>query len=207
MDIVPLVKSSVDIVHVVGEYVRLRKQGNRYVGLCPFHQEKTPSFGVHPGLQIFKCFGCGKAGDVFNFLMDMEGMSFFEALKMLADQHGIELPKRGAGMSDEESRLRAALYQAHEAAQRFFRTQLDSPEGRAAREYLNRRGLAADTITEFGIGYAPGGSRLARLLENEGFPAEQILQSGLARKGTEGTGLYDRLRQRLMFPIWNERGQ
>lgn len=208
MDIVPLVKSSVDIVHVVGEYVRLRKQGNRYVGLCPFHQEKTPSFGVHPGLQIFKCFGCGKAGDVFNFLMDMEGMSFFEALKMLADQHGIQLPKRGAdAMSDEESRLRAALYQAHEVAQRFFRAQLDLPEGRAAREYLNRRGLAADTIAEFGIGYAPGGGRLARVLENEGLPIEQIQLSGLAQKSTEGTGLYDRFRQRLMFPIWNERGQ
>ncbi|MBI3668091.1 MAG: DNA primase, partial [Acidobacteria bacterium] len=110
MDFAPHVKSSVDIVAVVGEYVRLKKHGARFVGLCPFHSEKAPSFGVHPGLQFFKCFGCGKGGDVFNFLMEIEGMSFFEALKTLAEQHGIPLPKRGPdAMADEETRLRAAL--------------------------------------------------------------------------------------------------
>ena len=124
MDFVPYVKSSVDIVGVVAGYVRLKKQGpTRWVGLCPFHSEKTPSFSVHSGLQIFKCFGCGKAGDVFNFLMEIDGMSFYEALKALAEQHGIPLPKRGpAEMADAETKLRAALYQMHELAQRFFST-------------------------------------------------------------------------------------
>lgn len=212
MDFAPHVKSSVDIVRVVGDYVRLKKQGaNRYVGLCPFHSEKTPSFSVHAGLQIFKCFGCGKGGDVFNFLMEMEGMSFFEALKTLAEQHGIALPKRGPdAMADEETRLRAALYQMHEIAERFFRSQLQAPEGRAAREYLAKRGLPGEAVEEFGLGFAPAGNRLARALEKEGFTREQLKASGLAGESTEGgasSPLYDRFRNRLTFPIKNESGK
>src|SRR5262249_49613540 len=202
MDFVPYVKSSVDIVQVVGDYVRLKKQGNRFVGLCPFHTEKTPSFGVHPGHQFFKCFGCGKGGDVFNFLMEIEGISFFEALRTLAEQRGIPLPKRGPeAMADEETRLRAALYGMHEAAQRFFRAQLETPEGKSAREYLQKRGLPPDGVEEFGIGFAPGGNRLVRVLEKEGYRAEHLKQSGLVMESQEGTGLYDRFRHRLMFPI------
>jgi len=212
MDFAPHVKSSVDIVRVVGDYVRLKKQGaNRYVGLCPFHSEKTPSFTVHAGLQIFKCFGCGKGGDVFNFLMEMEGMSVFEALKTLAEQHGIALPKRGPdAMADEETRLRAALYQMHEIAERFFQSQLQAPEGRAAREYLAKRGLPGEAVEEFGLGFAPAGNRLARSLEKEGFTREQLKASGLAGESSEAAGspsLYDRFRNRLTFPIKNESGK
>ncbi len=208
MDFVPYVKSSVDIVQVVGDYVRLKKQGNRFVGLCPFHSEKTPSFGVHPGHQFFKCFGCGKGGDVFTFLMEIEGISFFEALKTLAEQRGIAMPKRGPeAMADEETRLRAALYDMHEAAQRFFRAQLETPEGKTARDYLAKRGLPADSVEEFGIGFASGGNRLVRLLEKEGFRPEHLKQSGLVMESQEGTGSYDRFRNRLMFPIASERGR
>ncbi|MBI3694906.1 MAG: DNA primase, partial [Acidobacteria bacterium] len=209
MDFAPFVKSSVDIVRVVGDYVRLKKQGpHRMVGLCPFHSEKTPSFSVHAGLQIFKCFGCGKGGDVFNFLMEIEGMSFYEALKALAEQHGIPMPKRGPeAMADEETRLRAALYQAHEIGMRLFRAQLDAPEGQAAREYLVKRGLPPDAVAEFGLGYAPGGSRLARALEKEGLTPEQIEASGLALKSQDGPAFYDRFRNRLIFPIKNESGK
>src|SRR5712692_2353230 len=208
MDFVPYVKSSVDIVQVVGDYVRLKKQGNRFVGLCPFHSEKTPSFGVHPGHQFFKCFGCGKGGDVFTFLMEIEGISFFEALKTLAEQRGIAMPKRGPeAMADEETRLRAALYDMHEAAQRFFRAQLETPEGKTARDYLAKRGLPADSVEEFGIGFASGGNRLVRLLEKEGFRPEHRKKSGLVMESQEGTGSYDRFRNRLMFPIASERGR
>ncbi len=209
MDFAPHVKSSVDIVRVVGDYVRLKKQGaNRYVGLCPFHSERTPSFSVHAALQIFKCFGCGKGGDVFNFLMEIEGMSFFEALKTLAEQHGIPLPRRAAdSLADEETRLRAAVYQMHEIAQRFFRRELEAPGGQPAREYLAARGLPPEAIEEFGIGFAPGGNRLTRALENEGFTREQLTAGGLAAESQDNPGLFDRFRNRLMFPIAGETGK
>ena len=209
MDFVQHVKSQIDIVRVVGDYVRLKKQGpQRWTGLCPFHAEKTPSFSVHEGHQFFKCFGCGKGGDVFNFLMELEGMSFFEALKSLCEQHGIPMPKRGPeALADEQTKLRAAVYQMQEVAQKFFRAQLDSPEGKAAREYLTKRGLPADVAEEFGLGFAPGGSRLTKVLEREGFTPEQLDAGGLALQSQDGPGYYDRFRNRLMFPITNESGK
>ncbi len=209
MDFAQQVKSSVSIVGVIGEYVRLKKQGaQRYVGLCPFHGEKTPSFSVHEGLQIYKCFGCGKGGDVFSFLMEMQGLSFFEALKALAEQHGIPLPQRPAGdLNDAESRQRAALQRMHEIAQSFFLKQLRGPEGASARGYLEHRGMPLETQERFGLGYAPGsGNRLMKVLEAEGFQPEQMDPSGLVAKNEEGRR-YDRFRDRLMFPIHNESGK
>jgi DNA primase len=209
MDFSRHVKSQIDIVRVVGDYVRLKKQGSqRWVGLCPFHTEKTPSFSVHEGHQFFKCFGCGKGGDVFNFLMELEGMSFFEALKTLCEQHGIPLPKRGPeALADEQTKLRAAVYQMHESAQRFFRQQLETPEGKTARDYLARRGLPQEASEQFGLGFAPSGSRLAKALEREGFSAEQLEAGGLVARSPDGSGYYDRFRSRLIFPIANESGK
>jgi DNA primase len=209
MDFAQQVKSSVNIVGVIGEYVRLKKQGaQRYVGLCPFHSEKSPSFSVHEGMQIYKCFGCAKGGDVFNFLMEMQGLNFFEALKTLAEQHGIPMPQRSSGdFSDAESRQRALLYRIHEVAQDFFQKQLRGADGAAARAYLEKRGMPPETQERFGLGYAPGsGNRLLRLLEAEGFPADQLEPSGLVGKSEEGRR-YDRFRDRLMFPIHNESGK
>ena len=121
MDFVEQLKSSVDIVQVIQEYVRLRKAGpTRFSGLCPFHNEKTPSFSVHAGHQFYKCFGCGAAGDVLKFVMEMERISFYEALKLLAERHGIPMPRRSE-YSDPETKLRAALYQMHELAEEAFR--------------------------------------------------------------------------------------
>jgi len=208
MDFAPRVKSQVDIVRVIADYVRLKKQGARWVGLCPFHSEKTPSFSVHPGLQIFKCFGCGKGGDVFQFLIELEGMSFFEALKTLAEQHGIPMPKRGSeAMADEQTKLRAAVYRMHEIAQRFFRAQLETADGKPARDYLHKRGLTPEAAAEFGLGCAPGGGRLTRALESEGFTADQLEAGGLVVKSQDGPGWYDRFRNRLMFPITGESGK
>lgn len=209
MDFAQHVKSSVDIVGVLGEYVRLRKQGpDRFVGLCPFHTEKTPSFSVHQGLQIYKCFGCGKGGDVFSFLMELQGLSFYEALKTLAEQHGIPMPRRQFGeLSDEESRRRTALYRMHEIAQEVFQKQLQRPQGAQALEYTRRRSLSAEVIAEFGLGYAAARSRLTDQFHREGLPDKHIEESGLVSRSRDGTGFYDRFRDRLTFPISNENGR
>src|SRR5579884_3933067 len=132
MELAEHVKSSVDVVRVIGEYVRLKRAGAgpRYVGLCPFHNEKTPSFSVHSTHQFYKCFGCGAGGDVFAFVMQMEGLSFFEALKLIAERNGIALPRR-SDQSDAEAKLRAALFEMHEIAERQFQANLAGPEGAA----------------------------------------------------------------------------
>ena len=204
MDFVEQLKSSVDIVQVIQEYVRLRKAGpTRYSGLCPFHKEKTPSFSVHAGHQFYKCFGCGAAGDVLKFVMEMERISFYEALKLLAERHGIPMPRRSE-YSDPETKLRAALYQMHELAEEAFRTNLQGGVGTEAREYLDRRGVAPAISEEFGLGYAERSGRgLVRLFEKHNFTGEQMEASGLVLKRDDGS-FYDRFRHRLMFPIHNE---
>lgn len=207
MDFVEQLKSSIDIVDVVGQYVRLRKAGTRYVGLCPFHTEKTPSFGVHAVHQFYKCFGCGAGGDVLKFVMEIEGLTFYEALKSLADRYGIPMPKR-AEYSDPETKLRAALYRMHEMARDLYRSALGSSAGTEARGYVARRGLSPAIVGEFELGYAEAsGQQLARAFEKEGFTAEQMEASGLVLKRQEGTGFFDRFRNRLMFPIQDEQGR
>jgi DNA primase len=209
MDFVEHLKSSVDVVKVIGEYLRLRRvgAGPRYMGLCPFHTEKTPSFSVHQTHQFYKCFGCGVGGDVLNFVMEIERLSFYEALKLLADRNGIPMPKR-TEYSDEETRLRAALYQMHEVAERLFRENLSGPGKTQARDYLTKRGVPPDLVEEFGLGYSErSGQQLARRFERDGFTAEQLEASGLVLKRQDGSGFYDRFRGRLMFPIHNESGK
>src|SRR5438105_3843795 len=207
MDFVAQLKSSVDIVPVIQEYVRLRKAGpTRYSGLCPFHNEKTPSFSVHAGHQFYKCFGCGAAGDVLKFVMEMERLSFYEALKLLAERNGIPMPKRSE-YSDPETKLRAAIYQMHELADEAFRANLQAGPGSAARSYIEKRGVASEIAAAFGLGYAErSGSSLMRLFEKHNFTAEQMEASGLIGKRDDGS-LYDRFRHRLMFPIHNESGK
>ncbi|MEZ5391798.1 MAG: CHC2 zinc finger domain-containing protein [Bryobacterales bacterium] len=152
MDFKDHVKSSVDIVRVVGDYVRLKKSGSeRWVGLCPFHSEKTPSFSVQSRLQIYKCFGCGKSGDVFNFVMEHQGLSFYEALTMLAEQNGIPVPQRREGpQADAETKRREALHAMHDIAQRHFAQQLNSPAGREALAYLGPASSTAKTSSVSG---------------------------------------------------------
>src|SRR5215831_10662159 len=180
MDFVEQLKSSVDIVSVVGEYVRLRRSGaNRYMGLCPFHNEKSPSFTVHVLHQFYKCFSCGVSGDVIKFVMEKEGLSFYEALKSLAERYGIAMPTRSQ-YADDESKLRGALTAMHEAAQEDFRANLKSQAGETARAYTAKRGLAAETVEHFGLGYSDrSGRAVVRLFEQRGFPVAQMEQSGL----------------------------
>ena len=206
MDFVEQLKSSVDIVKTVGEYVRLKRMGStpRYMGLCPFHTEKTPSFSVHGSHQYFKCFGCGKGGDLLDFIMEIERVSFVEALKLLAERNGIAMPKRE--YSDPDSKLRGMLMEMHEIAASTFQANLNSPAGIEARNYLSGRGVTPEQIAEFGLGVSDAsGQQLVRQLQR--FGVENLEHSGLVLKRQDGSGFFDRFRGRLMFPIHNESGK
>ena len=209
VDFVEQLKSAIDIVKVIGEYVRLRRSGaaGRYVGLCPFHQEKTPSFNVNQTRQFYKCFGCGVSGDVLKFVMEMDGLTFPETLKLLAERNGIPMPKR-TEYADAESKLRGALMEMHAIATQVFQANLRSDQGAAARAYLGRRGVSAESIETFQLGYSDSsGQTLVRRLSEEHFTPDQMEASGLVRRRQEGSGLYDSFRGRLMFPIDNESGK
>lgn len=201
-------KNSVDIVRVIGDYIRLQKLGGsaRYRGLCPFHNEKTPSFYVHADRQFFKCFGCAKGGDVFTFVMEIEGLGFFEAMKLLAEKNGITMPAPKPDF-DPASRKKASLQDLHELAARLFRENLYGPQGEPAREYLKRRGVGQKLAEEFGLGYSDAGGGLVRLFQKQGVEEALLEESGLCLKRNEGPGYFDRFRNRLMFPIWNESGK
>jgi DNA primase len=201
------VKQQADIVRVVGEYVRLKKTGKDFSGLCPFHQEKTPSFTVSPIKQIFYCFGCGKGGDVYNFVMVMEKCEFPEAVKVVAEKCGIAVPRQKERSPEErkENQQRSVLVEMHREAQTFFVKQLEgTPEGKAARAYLEDRGLDKETITRFGIGYAPsGGDSLLRQLKPK-YNEKLLVDSGLVSRDQSAGRLFDRFRRRITFPISNE---
>jgi DNA primase len=203
------VKQQADIVRVVGEYVRLKKAGKDFSGLCPFHQEKTPSFTVSPLKQIFYCFGCHKGGDVFNFVMEMEKCEFPEAVKLVAEKCGISIPRprERSGEERKENQQRATLVEMHREAQAFFVKQLEGTlEGKAARAYLEDRGLDKDAVSRFGIGYAPsGGDTLLRHLKSK-YNEKLLVESGLISRD-QGGKLFDRFRRRVTFPIANESGK
>ena len=204
------VKQQADIVRVVGEYVRLKKTGKDFSGLCPFHQEKTPSFTVSPLKQIFYCFGCGKGGDVFNFVMDIDKSPFPEAVRTVAEKCGIAIPRPRERSPEErqENQQRGALVEMHREAQTFFTKQISGTlEGKAARAYLEDRGIDNKTIDRFGIGYAPSdGDALLRLFKQK-YPEKLLVESGLISRGEQGGRLFDRFRRRITFPIANDSGK
>jgi DNA primase len=213
------VRQQADIVRIVGDYVQLRKAGaQNYIGLCPFHNEKTPSFSVHATRQFFHCFGCGKSGDVFKFLQEREQIGFFEAVRMVAEKMGIPLPKMQYSSEGEaeDAKQRGKLIDMHERAAKFFADQLRRPEGAHAREYLVGRGLKEETIRTFGLGFAPdSGFALRDRLKSE-FGDELLRASGLFswKEGAEGpaggaatAAMYSKFRNRVMFPIANEQGK
>ncbi len=201
------VRAAADIVRVVSHYVKLRKAGANLVGLCPFHQEKTPSFAVHPVRQIFHCFGCGVGGDAFKFVMLIENVSFPEAVERVAGIAGVALPDGWRGVPDDaRARERAALLKLHEMAMHFYSTQLGATaEGRAARAYLADRGIDDVTAARFQLGYAPAeGQALSRRLAEAGFSTELQQAGGLLVPGRDGGRPLDRFRRRVIFPIANE---
>ncbi len=204
------VKQQADIVRVVGEYVRLKKTGKDFSGLCPFHQEKSPSFTVSPIKQIFYCFGCGKGGDVFSFVMELEKSAFPEAVRTVAEKCGIAIPRPRERSPEErqENQQRSALVEIHREAQAFFTKQISGTlEGKAARAYLEDRGLDNKAIDRFGIGYAPSdGDALLRFLKQK-YQEKLLVESGLISRGEQGGRLFDRFRRRIMFPIANDSGK
>ena len=193
-----------DIVDVVSGYVRLtRRSGSNLFGLCPFHSEKTPSFSVSPDKQIYHCFGCGKGGGVINFIMEIENLSFPEAVEFLAKRAGMQMPEES---NDRESRKRSRLLALNKDAARFFYEQLSSPAGAPAIEYMKRRRIGPATAKNFGLGYAPDTwDSLVKAMHAKGYSDFELFDAGLVRRGKSG-GFYDTFRSRLMFPVIDVRG-
>ncbi|HEY5028673.1 MAG TPA: DNA primase [Candidatus Angelobacter sp.] len=206
------VRQQADIVRVIGDYIQLKKAGaQNFIGLCPFHGEKTPSFSVHATRQFFHCFGCGKSGDVFKFVQEREQISFPEAIRLIAEKVGIPLPKMqySSESEAEDAGKRGRLIEMHERASKFFEDQLRRPEGAHAREYLAGRGLKEETIKTFRIGFAPDSGFTLKDRLKADFSEEMMRASGLFswKEGTDASAMYSKFRNRIMFPIANENGK
>ena len=201
-DIIEEVRMKNDIVDVVSQYVKLNKRGSTYFGLCPFHNEKTPSFSVTPAKQMYYCFGCGAGGNVFNFVMEYENYTFGEALKHLADRAGVQLPKiEYSGEAKKKAERRAALLEINKLAAGYFYYQLRRESGRQAHEYLTGRGLSEETIRKFGLGYSDKYSDdLYKYLKSKNYSDELLRDSGLFNVD-ERRGMYDKFWNRVIFPI------
>jgi DNA primase len=203
------VREAADIVEVVQGFTELRRQGTRYTGLCPFHDERTPSFSVDPTEKLYYCFGCQAGGDVFKFVQEKEGLDFPQALERLADRSGVELAYESADPRDEERRRsRERLHELLGKTAAFYARYLwESSEAAPARQYLESRGLDRETLERFGVGYAPSAwdSVLKRAL-TAGFSERELEAAGLAQKGRQG-GVYDRFRARIVFPLRDARGR
>ena len=203
------VRNSVNIVSVVSEYVALKKRGRNHVARCPFHNEKTPSFNVNEERQIFMCFGCQLGGDVFKFVMQIENLSFPEAVRFIAERNGIALPEATApsapGSTTGKDVLRRIML---EAAAMYRRCLLESPEAKSALKYLQDRGITSDTIERMGLGYSPaGGDALIRGMKTKGFTVQALEECGLAKHSDDGSRFYDSFRGRIMFPINDIQGR
>ena len=203
------VKGAADIVEVVSAHTDLRRQGARYVGLCPFHEERTPSFSVEPTEKLYHCFGCGVGGDVIKFVEEKDGLSFTEAVEMLADRYGVELEREQEDPRAEAKRQRRRrLEQLLERSAAFYSNYLwESEEAGKARDYLLQRGLREEVLRAFGVGFAPSAwDKILVRGQQAGFSVEELRAVGLAQRGRSG-GEYDRFRERIMFPIRDRRGR
>lgn len=207
-DFIDDLRSRVDIVDVIKDYVPLKKQGQNYKGLCPFHSEKTPSFVVSPHKQIYHCFGCGKGGNVFTFLMDKGGFTFVDAVVHVAKLCGVAVPQEELTPEKAKQKsLREKYFHINKLAVVFFQERLDSRQGKAAGLYLAKRGLGKEIIAKFALGYAPNAwDELGRYLLSKEITEEEIITLGLATKGQSGK-LIDRFRNRVIFPIFDDRNR
>jgi DNA primase len=210
--VVEEIKSKLNIVDLIGEYVRLQKAGASWKACCPFHNEKTPSFSVSEDKQVWHCFGCGKGGDAFGFIMEIEGLEFREALESLAQKTGVEVPEYTKGDAAQKKE-RNKIWDILDLSTKFYKKQLWEGEGKKdSLKYLKERGLSEETIGEFDLGYAPKGWRnLLDFLTSRGFEKEEISKSGVLveKKGDGGNveSYYDRFRERIVFPIKDVTGK
>lgn len=199
------IKHRIDIVELIGQYLKLQKAGRNYKALCPFHSEKTPSFNVSPELQIFKCFGCQKGGDIFTFYQEIEGVEFSQAVKDLAERAGVKLSSNAPRDKAEESKSR--LEELNQTALKFFAYFLEKHNcGQEAREYLKKREIKQETIKQFSLGYAPKSwNSLGNYLLKKGYSLPEIIKTGLVSPGKVKPGWYDRFRGRVIFPLFDQR--
>lgn len=200
------IRQSNDIVDVISQYVRLKRSGRNFFGLCPFHNEKSPSFSVSPDKQIFHCFGCGVGGNIFTFISKIEGISFREAIEVLAERANIQLPKLEDNVDSFKEELKAKVYKVNKFTADFYHQNLYKPSSKPAQEYIKKRKLNNETLKSFQIGYSGKFDELYRALKQEGFGEQEILESGLVNKNDNGKFI-DRYRNRLMFPICDARGR
>ena len=205
-EIIDDVRQSNDIVDVISQYVRLKRSGRNYFGLCPFHNEKSPSFSVSPEKQIFHCFGCGVGGNVFTFLTKIEGINFVEAVQLLAERANIQLPTLEDNVDSAKEALKAKVYKVNEFTAKYYHENLYRPESKIAQEYIKKRKLSNETLKAFQIGFSGKFDELYKELKKQGFEDREILESGLVNKNERGQYI-DRYRNRLMFPICDARGR
>ncbi|MFZ5985916.1 MAG: DNA primase [Bacillota bacterium] len=205
-EIIEEIRINNDILSVVGEYVKLERKGKNYFGLCPFHNEKTPSFNIDPSKQLYYCFGCGKGGSVIQFIMDIENLEYIEAVKLLAERARIQLPE---GESEEEkqiARRKQEILKVNVESARFFYEQLNETSNTLVKEYLKKRKVSENIAKKFGLGYSPEEwDAVYRHLKSKGYDDDILFESGLVLKNKNG-GCYDRFRGRLIFPIFDLRG-
>ena len=205
-EIIEEVRQNNDVVDIISQYVHLTRKGRNYFGLCPFHNEKSPSFSVSPDRQIFHCFGCGVGGNVYTFLMKIEGITFKEALENLAERANIQLPKLESGADSAKEELKSKVYKVNEFTAEFYHQNLYKPTAKIAQEYVKKRKFNNETLKAYRIGFSGKFDELYKALEKEGFGEKEILESGLVNKNDNGTYI-DRYRNRLMFPICDVRGK
>lgn len=196
------IKSKNDIVDIVSQYVVLKRAGRNYMGLCPFHKEKSGSFCVSPDKQIFHCFGCGVGGNVFHFISKIENLNFKESVEMLANRAGVELPVSGNFEDDKLAKLKSRVYEVNKCAAEFYHENLYKPTAKPGQEYVKKRHLDNKTLKAFKIGYSGRFNELYTELKSKGFTEEEILASCLVNKNPDGKFI-DRFRNRLMFPIFD----
>ena len=207
-DMIEEVRTRNDIVDVISGYVKLQRKGSSYFGLCPFHNEKSPSFSVSPSKQMYYCFGCGAGGNVFTFLMEYENFTFPEAVKALADRAGMELPEMEYSEEAKQQRdLKTAVLEVNKMAAKYYYCLLRAPQGAKAMEYLKKRELSDETMRRFGLGYASQYSdELYRYLKQQGVSDALMKESGLLSVN-ERQGMYDKFWNRVMFPIMDVNGK
>ena len=205
-EIIEEVRQNNDIVDIISQYVHLTRKGRNYFGLCPFHSEKSPSFSVSPDRQIFHCFGCGVGGNVYTFLMKIEGITFKEALEQLAERANIQLPKLENNADTAREELKAKVYKVNEFTAEFYHQNLYKPTSKIGQEYVKKRKMNKETLEAYRIGFSGKFDELYKALKAQGFGEKEILESGLVNKNDNGTYI-DRYRNRLMFPICDVRGK
>lgn len=205
-EILDEIRSRNDIVSTISQYMTLKRKGRNYFGLCPFHNEKSPSFSVSPDKQIFHCFGCGVGGDVINFVKKIENIGFLDSVRLLAEKSGIQLPNDISKAEEKNIKLKNRVYKINELAAKFYHENLYKPTSKIAQDYIKKRKLNNATLKSFLMGYASNSSNeLLRYLKEQGFTEEELLASCLI--GKSDRGYYDKFRNRLMIPIRDERGR